>query len=53
VIVTENRSARSISAPRLGSYCRMAGIKHQVEPDFSKAMKLAYNSAGPRGLICV
>ncbi len=53
VIVTENRSARSILAPRLGSYCRMEGIKHEVEPDFSKAMKLAYNIAGARGLICV
>jgi dihydrofolate synthase/folylpolyglutamate synthase len=53
VIVTENRSARSIGAPRLGTYCRMLGIKHQVEPDFSKAMKLAYNSSGRRGLICV
>jgi dihydrofolate synthase / folylpolyglutamate synthase len=53
IIVTENRSARSITAPRLGSYCRVLGIKHQVEPDFSKAMKVAYNSAGRKGLICV
>jgi dihydrofolate synthase/folylpolyglutamate synthase len=54
VIVTENRSARCIPAPRLGTYCHMQGIKHQVEPDFSKAMKLAYNNAaGRKGLICV
>jgi dihydrofolate synthase / folylpolyglutamate synthase len=53
LILTENRSARSIEAQRLGSFCRMERIEHKVEPDFSKAMKLAYNSAGRNGLICV
>ena len=53
IIVTENRSPRSISAKRLGDFCRMEGIKHRVEPDFPSAMRLAYNSAGPEGLICV
>ena len=53
LILTENRSARCISAQRLGDFCRMDRQEHQVEPDFSKAMKLAYNSAGRRGQICV
>ena len=53
IIVTENRSPRSISAKRLGDFCRMEGIKHHVEPDFPSAMRLAYNSAGLEGLICV
>lgn len=53
VVVTENRSARSISAKRLGSYCRMERIEHRVEPDFAKAMRLAYNIAGDGGMICV
>ena len=53
LILTENRSARCISAQRLGDFCRMERMEHQVEPDFSKAMKLAYNSAGRQGQICV
>ena len=53
LILTENRSARCISAQRLGDFCRMDRQEHQVEPDFSKAMKLAYNSAGRQGQICV
>jgi dihydrofolate synthase/folylpolyglutamate synthase len=53
LILTENRSARSIEAGRLASYCRMERIEHKVEPDFSRAMKLAYNSAGRNGLICI
>ncbi len=53
LVVTENRSARSIRAGRLGSYCRMDRIRHSVQPDFSKAVELAYNIAGQHGLICV
>lgn len=53
VIVTENRSARSIPAERLGDYCRMERIGHKVEPGFPAAMKLAYNDAGTNGMICV
>lgn len=53
LIVTENRSARVISATKLGSYCRMDGIEHKVEPDFPKAMDLARKLAGPGGMVCV
>jgi dihydrofolate synthase/folylpolyglutamate synthase len=53
LIVTENRSPRSISAKRLGAFCRMEGIKHVVESDFPSAMRLAYNVAGQKGLICI
>lgn len=53
IIVTENRSARSIPALKLGSYCRMEGIANKVEPDFARAMRLAYNGAGRDGMICV
>ena len=53
VVVTENRSSRSVEAKRLGSFCRMERIRHEVEPDFAKALGLAYNIAGRRGLICV
>ena len=53
VIVTENRSARSVSAQRLSDFCRMERIRHKAEPDFVRAMKLAYNSAGTRGMICI
>jgi dihydrofolate synthase/folylpolyglutamate synthase len=53
LVLTENRSARSIPASRLASFCRMEKIKHRVEPDFSSAMELAYRVAGTRGMICV
>jgi len=53
VVLTENRSARSIPAERLASFCRMERVIHKVEPDFPAAMKLAYNIAGPDGMICV
>lgn len=53
LVLTQNRSARSMRADRLASYCRMEGIEHSVEPDFSKALERAYNIAGHDGLICV
>jgi len=53
LIVTENRSPRSISAKRLGAFCGMEGIEHRVEPDFPSAMRLGYNIAKQDGLICV
>ena len=53
LIVTENRSARSISANKLGSLCRMEGIENTVEPDFAKAIGLARRLAGKDGMICV
>lgn len=53
IVLTENRSARSIPAAKLGSFCRMEGIAHRVEPDFARAMRLAYNIAGREGMICV
>jgi dihydrofolate synthase/folylpolyglutamate synthase len=53
LVLTENRSARSISARRLGDFCRMDGIKHKVEPDFAKAMSLARELAGRDGMTCV
>ncbi len=53
LVLTENRSARSTSASRLASFCRMERIEHRAEPDFAKAMRLAYNIAGEAGLICV
>jgi dihydrofolate synthase / folylpolyglutamate synthase len=53
VIATENRSSRSVSAGKLGAYCRMERLNHQVEPDFAAAMRLAYNSAGSGGIVCV
>lgn len=53
LVLTENRSARSIKAERLASYCRMERIRHTEAPDFSKAMEHAYNIAGHDGLICV
>jgi len=53
VILTENRSARSVAATRLASYCRMEHIEHRVEPDFARAMELAYRDAGRAGMICV
>jgi len=53
VVVTENRSARSVPAMKLGTICRMEGITHRVEPVFSSAMEIAYNSAGWDGLVCV
>jgi dihydrofolate synthase/folylpolyglutamate synthase len=53
LVLTENRSARSISARRLGDYCRMDGVKHKVEPDFAQAMSVARKDAGPAGMICV
>ena len=53
VIVTENRSSRSISADKLANFARMDGIRHKVEPDFAKAMKLARSIAGPTGMVCV
>lgn len=53
IIVTENRSSRSIPARKLGSFCRMERVENRVAPDFSKAVKLAYNIAGWNGLICI
>jgi len=53
LIVTENRSARVISASKLGSYCRMDGIENRVEADFGRAMDLARKLAGPGGMVCV
>ncbi|MDD5447766.1 MAG: bifunctional folylpolyglutamate synthase/dihydrofolate synthase [Actinomycetota bacterium] len=53
LILTESRSSRALPADKLERFCRMEGIDCIVEPDFSKAMKLAYNSAGTEGMICV
>ena len=53
LILTENRSARVISASKLGSYCRMDGIEYRVEADFGKALDLARELAGPAGMVCV
>ena len=53
LIVTENRSARSIPAKKLASLARAEGVGARLEPDFAAAMKLAYNVAGPGGLVCV
>jgi dihydrofolate synthase / folylpolyglutamate synthase len=53
LIVTENRSARSISAKKLASYCRMAGIEHRPVEDFPEAMKKAIALAGKQGMVCV
>ena len=53
LVVTENRSARSVPASKLASFCRMDRIANRVEPDFARAMRLAYNIAGRDGMICV
>lgn len=53
LILTENRSSRAFPADKLERFCRMEGIDCIVEPDFPKAMELAYNSAGREGMICV
>lgn len=53
LILTENRSARSLAASRLADYCRMEGIEHHVEPDFARAMILARRLAGAGGMVCV
>jgi len=53
LVLTENMSARTISAEKLASYCRMEGIEHRLEPDFAAAMRLAYNKSGKGGMICV
>lgn len=53
VVLTENRSARSVSAQKLASYCRMDGVKHQTEQDFASAMKKAISLAGKQGMVCV
>ncbi len=53
IVLTENRSARSVPVKRLASFCRMERIAHKVEPKFPAAMKLAYNIAGRDGMICV
>jgi dihydrofolate synthase/folylpolyglutamate synthase len=53
LIVTENRSARSISAQKLADYCRMDRISHRTEPDFARAMALGRKLAGKDGMVCV
>ncbi|MHB8895033.1 MAG: bifunctional folylpolyglutamate synthase/dihydrofolate synthase [Candidatus Geothermincolia bacterium] len=53
LVLTENRSARSISAKKLANYCRMDGIGYTVEQEFSAAMKKAISLAGRNGLVCV
>lgn len=53
LVVTENRSTRSIRAERLGGLCRIEGIECRAEPDFSKAFTFARELAGPDGLVCV
>jgi dihydrofolate synthase/folylpolyglutamate synthase len=53
LVVTENRSARSISAQKLAGFCRMEHIEHRVEPDFARAMALGRKLAGRDGMVCV
>jgi len=53
IVLTENRSSRSVPVKRLASFCRMERIAHEVELKFPAAMKLAYNIAGRDGMICV
>jgi len=53
LILTENSSARCFPAQRLSDFCRIDEIPHVIEPDFSRAMKLAYNIIGKDGMICV
>ncbi|MBN2169318.1 MAG: hypothetical protein JW738_08745, partial [Actinobacteria bacterium] len=53
IIVTENRNHRAISARRLAAYCRIAGAEPLIEPDFSEAVKLAYQRSGLNGMICI
>jgi dihydrofolate synthase/folylpolyglutamate synthase len=53
LVLTENRSARSISAEKLANYCRMDGIPHKVASDFANAMKAGIALAGKNGMVCV
>ncbi|MDD5748128.1 MAG: bifunctional folylpolyglutamate synthase/dihydrofolate synthase [Actinomycetota bacterium] len=53
LILTENRSSRRFTARKLADYCSMDGIPHKVEPDFPKAIRLAYNITGKNDLICI
>lgn len=53
IVVTENRNARSMSAVRLGNLCHLERIPYRVEPEFSRAIGLAYNSARRNGMVCV
>lgn len=53
LIVTENRSARSISAQKLADFCRMDRIEHRLEPDFARALALGRKLAGRDGMVCV
>lgn len=53
IVLTENRSSRCLPARRLASYCKMERVPCEVEPDFPKALRLAYNIAGHDGLVCI
>ncbi len=53
LILTENRSARCVSAKRMANFCRMDGVECRVEQDFAAAMKKAIELAGRSGLVCV
>jgi dihydrofolate synthase/folylpolyglutamate synthase len=53
LIVTENRSARSMTAQKLADFCRMDRIEHRMEPDFARAIALGRKLAGRDGMVCV